>query len=140
MTLTFGQIYVKLTRLKSHGEKPRRKERLVMRYDNSHDRRIFARIRKSLPIRILAAGQDEERKAETVDISAHGIGIESKDKLSPQTRLEIWLELPENRGPFYTRGEVVWSQALAGTNKQRTGIRLEKAELIGLAPVLWKQL
>jgi len=109
-----------------------------MRYDNSHDRRIFARIRKSLPIRILAVGQDEEHKAETVDISAHGIGIESERKLSPQTRLEMWLELPENRGAFYTRGEVVWSQALTDTNKQRVGIRLEKAELMGLAPILWR--
>jgi c-di-GMP-binding flagellar brake protein YcgR len=110
-----------------------------MRINNSNDRRIFARIRKSLPIRILAAGQDEEYKAETVDISAHGIGIESKEKLSPQTRLEMWLELPENRGPFYTRGEVVWSRPLSDTNKQRSGIRLEKAELIGLAPILWKK-
>lgn len=109
-----------------------------MRINNSNDRRIFARIRKSLPIRILAAGQDEECNAKTVDISAHGIGIESKKRLSPQTRLEMWLELPENRGPFYTRGEVVWSRTLAGTNKQRAGIRLERAELIGLAPVLWR--
>ncbi len=108
-----------------------------MRINNSNDRRLFARIRKSLPIRILATDQVEEYKAKTVDISAQGIGIESKEKLFPQTRLEIWLELPENRGSFYTRGEVVWSQTLSDTNKQRSGIRLEKAELVGLTPILW---
>lgn len=108
-----------------------------MRINNSGDHRIFARIRRTLPIRILAAGQDEECKAETVDISAHGIGIESNKKLSPNTPLEMWLELPGNLGPFYTRGEVVWSQASAAKDKLRAGIRLEKAELMGLAPVLW---
>ena len=110
-----------------------------MRYDNgSDDRRVFARIRKALSVRFLASGQDEECKAETVDISAHGLGILGDGKLSPNTQMEIWLELPENRGPFYTRGEVVWSWPLPDRSKQRTGIRLEKAELIGLAPVLWK--
>lgn len=107
--------------------------------NNSNDRRVFARIRKTLPIRFLASGQDEECNAETVDISAHGIGIESQEKLSPQTRLEMWLELPGNRGPFYTRGEVVWSRPLTDTTKHRTGIQLEKAELMGLAPILWEK-
>jgi c-di-GMP-binding flagellar brake protein YcgR len=109
-----------------------------MRTNNSADHRLFARIGRALPIRILAAGQDKEYKAETVDISAQGIGIESNKRLSPNTQLEMWLELPENQGSFYARGEVVWSQASAGRDKQRVGIRLEKAELMGLTPILWK--
>ncbi|MBU0549684.1 MAG: PilZ domain-containing protein [Candidatus Omnitrophica bacterium] len=110
-----------------------------MRYDNnSNDRRIFARIGKALSVRLLASGQDEECKAETVDISGHGLGILGNEKLSPNTQLEMWLDLPGDRGSFYTRGEVVWSWPLPDRSKQRTGIRLEKAELIGLAPILWK--
>lgn len=109
-----------------------------MQNNNSNDRRVFARIPKRLPIRLLPSGQDKESTAETVDISAHGIGIMSEKKLSPKDTLEMWLVLPDRRGPFYTRGEVVWSSPLADTAKQRIGVRLEKAELMGLAPVLWR--
>lgn len=108
-----------------------------MQDNNSTDRRIFARMPIALPIRILASGQDKECRAQTIDISANGIGLQSKEKLSPQASLEMWLELPENRGPFYTRGEVVWSRASTDAAEHRAGIRLEKAELMGLAPVLW---
>lgn len=108
-----------------------------MRYNNSSDQRIFARIRKELPVRILVANNGQEYSAKTLDISAQGIGIESDSKLPLHMPLEIWLELSEKQSPFYTRGEIVWSQDLAEANRQRAGIQLEKAELVGLAPVLW---
>jgi hypothetical protein len=107
-----------------------------MENNNSEDRRIFARIAKALPVRFLASGQDTECRAETTDISAQGVGIVSRRRLAPQTRLEMWLDLPNSHNPFYTRGEVVWSSS-ADAAEQRAGIRLDKAELIGLAPVLW---
>lgn len=106
--------------------------------NNSADRRIFARIPKILPVRFLASGWDKESQGQTVDISATGIGLLSEEKFSPQTSLEIWLELPDKQNPFYTRGKVVWSRFLADKAKQHSGIRLEKAELMGLAPILWK--
>jgi hypothetical protein len=106
--------------------------------NNPTDRRIFARIPISLPIRFLAYGQEKECMAKTVDISANGIGLVCEEKLSPQTSLEMWLELPENRSPFYTRGEVIWSHPSADRAEYRTGVHLEKAELMGLAPILWR--
>ena len=109
-----------------------------MRYNKLNDRRIFARISIKLPIRFLISGKWKECRGQTVDISAHGIGLLSKEKLTPRTSLEMWLKLPVNGSYFYTRGEVVWSRFLANKTKQRSGIRLEKAELMGLAPVLWK--
>ena len=109
-----------------------------MEYNNSSDRRLFARIPAKVPIRLLAAGQEEECKAQTVDISANGIGLVAGEQFAPQTSLEMWLDLPDTKGPFYTRGEVVWSQQIKDTPEYRTGVRLEKAELIGLAPILWK--
>ena len=109
-----------------------------MRNNNSTDRRIFARIPMPLSIRLLAAGQDKESMAQTVDISANGIGLLTKDKLFPQTSLEMWLELPESQSPFYTRGEVVWSRPSTEVTKYRCGVHLEKAELMGLAPILWR--
>ncbi len=111
-----------------------------MQDENSVDRRVFARISTSLPVRFLASGKNKECYGKTVDISANGIGMLSEEELSPMTSLELWLELPDNRGPFYTRGEVVWSApSVEEVGKSRSGIRLEKAELMGLAPLLWRR-
>ena len=109
-----------------------------MQNEDFSDRRVFARIPITLPIRILAEGKDEEYRGQTIDISANGIGLMGKEQLSPQTSLEMWLELPNNQGPFYTRGEVIWSSSLDEVGKQRLGIHLDKAELMGLAPLLWR--
>lgn len=101
------------------------------------DRRVFARINKSLPVRFLDPSNGREGTAETVDISANGLGIVGGQQLSANTRLEIWLDLPNNKGPLYTRGEVVWSSPSSESAQAHSGIRLEKAELMGLAPALW---
>jgi len=109
-----------------------------MENKNSADRRVFARIPIKLPIRFLASGRDKECPGETVDVSANGIGLLCKENFSPNTPLEMWLDLPETASPFYTRGEVVWSSSKGEVDRQRLGVRLDKAELMGLAPVLWK--
>ncbi len=110
-----------------------------MQENNVIDRRIFARISTTIPIRFLASGKNKEVSGFTVDVSANGIGFMSEERLSPKTSLEVWVELPKNKGPFYTRGEVIWSlPSTKEKEKYRNGIRLEKAELIGLAPLLWK--
>ena len=109
-----------------------------MKNNNSAARRIFARIPVTLPIRFLASGVDKEGKGQTVDVSANGISLLSEEKLSPRTLLELWLELSDDRSPFYTRGEVVWSDSSADATKYRTGVHLDRAELMGLAPILWK--
>jgi len=101
------------------------------------DRRVFARIDAKFPLRFLDPVNGREGNAETFDISANGIGFVSREDLSANTRLELWLDIPDQHEPLYTRGEVVWSQALSGTPQQRIGIHLEKAELMGLARVLW---
>lgn len=108
-----------------------------MQNNNDADKRVFARIPTSLPIRLLASGGEQEVTARTTDISANGIGLVCDENFSPQTSLEVWLEMPDNQSSFYTRGEVVWSGKVP-ENGFRTGIRLDKAELMGLAPILWE--
>ena len=109
-----------------------------MNNKNSADRRVFARIPIRLPIRFLASGRDKECPGQTIDISANGIGLLCKENLPPNTPVEMWLDLPETNSPFYTRGEVIWSDSPTIPAQQRIGVRLDKAELMGLAPVLWK--
>ncbi len=101
------------------------------------DRRVFARIDTRLPVRFLDPTSGREGNADTVDISANGLGLVTQENLPVRTPLEMWLDIPDHHEPLYTRGEVVWSCALADTDQRRVGVRLEKAELMGLARILW---
>jgi hypothetical protein len=102
------------------------------------DRRIFERINMSFPVRFLDPTSGLEGEAETVDISANGLGFVTSKDLSAHTPLEMWLDIPDNRAPLYTRGEVVWSQFLPNGIHQKVGVQLEKAELMGLGRTLRK--
>ena len=101
------------------------------------DRRVFARINTRLPVRFLDPSSGREGKADTIDISANGLGLVTNESLSVMTPLEMWLDIPDQHEPLYTRGEVVWSESLSSAGDNRVGVRLEKAELMGLARVLW---
>lgn len=101
------------------------------------DRRVFARIDTKLPVRFLDPTSSIEGRADTVDISANGLCLVTDKSLSVKTPLEIWLDIPDHHEPLYTRGKVAWSEILPDTRKQRVGVHLEKAELMGLARILW---
>lgn len=101
------------------------------------DHRVFARISAAFPLRFLDPTCGREGEAETVDISANGIGFTTNEKLANRTPLELWLSIPDQHDPLYTRGEVVWIKDAADAGSKRIGVRLEKAELMGLARVLW---
>jgi len=100
--------------------------------ENMEDRRIFARFPARFPLRFMELATNKEGEAQTQDISAKGIGLVADREFSPHTPLEMWLNIPDHHEPFYTRGEVVWSNRLE-PNKYRVGIELEKAELMGLS-------
>lgn len=101
------------------------------------DRRVFARIDTRLPVRFLDPSSGREGNADTTDISANGLGFLTNQDLSVTTPLEIWLGIPDKHEPLYTRGKVVWCDNSPGTGECRVGVRLEKAELMGLARVMW---
>lgn len=97
------------------------------------DRRVFARIKLKIPLRFLDPNTGKECEAETVNISANGVGLITKEKLAVRTPLEMWLKIPDHHEPFYTRGEVVWSEAFVDGEYQSVGVCLEDVDLIGLA-------
>ena len=99
------------------------------------DRRIFARFAAKLNIRFLDLKANREGRAETVDVSAKGVGITSKEDMPARTPLEMWFEMPDKGGLYYTRGEVVWSK-MVEPEKYRVGVNLERADLMGLSRVL----
>lgn len=107
----------------------------MMNKETSEDKRIFARFKVDFPLRFLASAFSNEKNARSVDISAKGIGFVSEERLPTHEPLELWLDLSDNAEPIYLRGNVVWSTPF-GNNNYRSGINLEKADLMGLARVL----
>ena len=101
------------------------------------DRRVFTRIETRLPLRFKDLNQGKEGTAETINISANGLGLVTNGNLTIKTSVEMWIYIPDHHEPLHTRGEVVWSTDLADTKYRRIGVRLEKEELMGLARALW---
>lgn len=101
------------------------------------DRRVFGRIAARFPLRFLDPRSGREGEAQIVDFSANGVGFVTGENILVKTPLELWLSIPDNHEPLYTRGEVVWSESLADANQYRVGVQLEKAQLMGLARALW---
>lgn len=99
------------------------------------DRRIFARLTAKIPLKYLDVESGREGEAQTLDVSAKGIGLVSAGELKPRTPLEMWLKVADRDEPFYTRGEVVWSKPVA-EHEYRAGISLERADLLGLSRAL----
>jgi hypothetical protein len=100
-----------------------------------NDRRIFNRLPVKFPVRFIGLNFNKEGLAESQDISAKGVGITTSERLEPKAALELWLKFPDKGEPLYTRGTVVWSKAIE-TNEYRTGINLERADLMGISRVL----
>lgn len=99
------------------------------------DNRIFERFSANVPVRFLNLKDNSEGEAVSQDISAKGVGFVTKDALMPNTTLEMWLVIPDKAEPLYVRGEVVWSKPQIDQS-YRTGVNLEKANLMGLSRVL----
>lgn len=111
------------------------KGEVLMPEEKFEDRRIFERFPAKLGVRFLDLNSNQEGRAQMYDFSAKGTGIVTKEKLTAQTPLELWLDIPDKGEPLYTRGEVVWSK-VQENNDWRVGINLEKADLMGLSRVL----
>lgn len=98
------------------------------------DRRIFARFAVDFPVGLLDPHQDQEEVAQACNISAKGLALISQKEIAPKTPLELWLQIPDQQEPLYTRGEVTWVQK-EGEARYRMGINLEKADLMGFSRV-----
>jgi hypothetical protein len=100
------------------------------------DRRVFNRFPVAVPVDVLDVNTGEESKAYAMDISAKGVGLVlDEEKLSCPREVEMWLHIPDKGEPLYNRGSVAWTNVLEN-GKQRVGICLEKADLMGLSRVL----
>ncbi len=99
------------------------------------DRRVFERFPAKMSLRFLNLNTGKEGFAHTRDFSAKGLGLLTSHNLATRSLLEIWLDIPDQGEPLYTRGEVVWAKCLA-PEQFRVGVNLERADLMGLSRVL----
>lgn len=102
--------------------------------EEMNDYRIFERFRKEFSARFIGL-DGKEGTAQTLDVSAKGLGLSTKHKLESQASLEIWLNVPGSTDPLYTRGQVVWSK-MEGAKDWHSGIELERADLMGVSRLL----
>ena len=100
-----------------------------------NDRRTFARIKIKIPLKFLNPLNEKKGQAETVDISANGIGFVTGEDLPPQTPLEIWLDVPDHHEPLHLLGRVAWSTDADDHLSKRIGVQLEEQRLIGVGRV-----
>jgi hypothetical protein len=104
------------------------------------ERRVFARIKIKIPIKFLVLPEGKEGQAETVDISANGVGFVTKDDLAVKNALEMWLDLPDHHEPLHVLGKVAWSKDTGDNIHQRVGVHLGEERPIGLGRVwLYKE-
>jgi hypothetical protein len=99
------------------------------------DSRIFERFSRRLPARFINLDNGKEGLAQTLDISAKGLGLSTGQELKPHSALEIWLDISGASEPLYTRGEVAWSRPESG-GSYRAGVALDKADLMGISRLL----
>jgi len=98
------------------------------------DRRIFARFSARFPTRLLNLSNGEELTGYSQDICAKGVGVVTQKLLQPDAEVELWLDINDGKEPVYSRGKVVWTASCA--SGFRSGISLEKANLMGLSRVM----
>jgi hypothetical protein len=105
------------------------------------ERRMFARLKMRIPLKFLIPTNDKIGDAETVDISATGVGLVTREDLPVKTPLELWLKLPDHHDPIHVLGKVVWSQDLGDDAQKRVGVQLSEERLLDLGRIwLFKEI
>ena len=99
------------------------------------DHRVFERFPVRCQARFLNLTNGNEGLAQTVDISAKGLGLFTDQKLLPCTPLELWLQMPQKGESLYLRGDIAWTKA-EGLANYHFGVKLENAALMGISRFL----
>lgn len=102
---------------------------------DASDRRVFERIPIDYPLRFKNSTQDREGRGFCWDISASGLGCYSKDPLTVNDLVDLWIELPEKYNPLHLNGKVVWVKE-AEPRVWRSGIEFSEVRLMDLSPIL----
>jgi len=89
-----------------------------------NEKRLFPRIEAKLPFRYRVIGQKHVFAARIKDISASGVGFVAEDFIAPSTDLRLEIGIPVKL--IYPVARVVWSHAIAHSDRYRVGIEFSR--------------
>lgn len=98
---------------------------------SEEDRRSFERVKLELPIRFKITPENIEGDFILRDVCGNGLGVVSKKRLSPESNIDLWVKIPDNKPELHIKGKVVWSREVVGED-YRTGIVFEQIDLMPL--------
>lgn len=98
----------------------------------TEERRVFARINLKVPLKFLDVQNNNVGSGQTLDISANGVGFITKEDLSTNSQLDIWIYVPDHHDPVYVKGEVVWQQQINDSEDKRVGVHIGKERAVDL--------
>ena len=98
------------------------------------EKRSFPRIKGEVSIVYKIMGSNEEGEIRAMDISGGGVRLPIKEKVKPETLVELNISLPSQEAPFYGLAKVVWQSPTAvkgknGKNYFETGIKFIRVGL-----------
>ena len=96
----------------------------------AEERRRYIRLSKPINISLMLPGKDKILRTVSKNISAVGVGFETKEKLEPGSALKLEIELPKAPNPVHILGKVIWSKrvGLEDGSPHSTGIEFTKIE------------
>lgn len=99
------------------------------------DRRIFERFTVNFSAGLRHFGAQEANPVQCRDVSANGVGLDSKEKLIPNINLEVHLGIPDGHTPFRGEARVVWSKQVQ-ENRWHSGLELKAVDFMRLRRAL----
>ena len=95
----------------------------------SQERRMFDRFDVDFTAEI--RGPSKNEFCQCCNVSAQGAGVYTEERLTPQTKLELLLGIPNGHRPFHGLARVVWSNQVQ-EDKWRSGLEFEKVDFMGI--------
>ena len=105
--------------------------------DKISEQRMHQRLTALLPVDIRQLAFQMNTQAQCRDISASGAGVIAGEKITPNTRIEILLEIPSGEAPMRSLGRVVWTEQLQ-QRSWRMGLQFDQADVMLIQRIFGK--
>lgn len=99
--------------------------------DSSTDRRMFDRFVAQFPVKFKDSTKNFGTEAVLRDISADGARIFTKNRILPEEKINLLVELPDGHDPVALEARVVWTVP-TGINQWDAGLKLDNLRLMNL--------
>jgi hypothetical protein len=99
--------------------------------ETSSDRRVFDRFVAQFPVKFRDSKKNFGKEVVLRDISASGARIFTKNRILPDEKISLLVELPDGHEPMDLEAQVVWTVP-TGINQWDAGLKLDNVRLMDL--------